>query len=320
MAEKSNINKKSDEEALNNFNIQMRSQPWFIQWMQERGLNPSGFGNRKLSGKEQDQLEQLVAQHYFGGRLPEGMTIDSGSSLNQKGGWAGMPTWAKTAIIAGAAVATAGTASALSGGSFLGIGGGAGAVPNAVPAVSGSLAPVLPATPAVAGGTAAATGTAAAAGGKSVFDRVSGWLRNPVVNAAGQMISAAGQASANNRGVNVDAQLAHDDLALRAARERRDAEKDAYAGAMLGQLATSYQPSNRPAGAEGRHAQGFISDGARVAGQTLYDQMLKRLQTQDYGTSITPFSELPTQPGRMERFATYAGPALSLFDPRTYGR
>jgi hypothetical protein len=125
------ITERTDEDKLNQFNIQMRSQPWFVEWHRQRGLSPSGYQNRKLKGHEQDELERLVAQHYFNGRVPDGMTIDSGGSLNQKGGWAGLPTWAKAVIIAGAAAATAGAAGVFGGGagaaSAAGGGGGAAA-------------------------------------------------------------------------------------------------------------------------------------------------------------------------------------------------
>lgn len=166
-----NIDDKTGEQALNRFNISMRSQPWFVQWHRQHGLNPSGNGNRKLSGTEQNELEGLVVQNMFQGRKPQGMTIDSGGSLNQYGGWKGMPTWAKIAIIAGATVATAGAAGAFSGGAGAasGVGGGAGAATGTGATVGSTLAlPSLVAVnsgaPIVAAGVGAGVGTGVGVG------------------------------------------------------------------------------------------------------------------------------------------------------------
>jgi hypothetical protein len=313
-----NINDNTGEKELNDFNISMRSQPWFVEWHRARGLNPGGNGNRKLSGREQNELEQMVIQHMFDGRKPEGMTIDSGGSLNQKGGWAGMPTWAKIAVIGAATVATAGAAGAFSGGAAAGsaAAGGGSAIPTIGSTALGT--GMATAAPSIAGSTAAIGGGAAAAA-PSLMGRIAGFAKNPLVQAGSRMLAGAADASAQNRGATIDAQLAHDQLNLQAQRERRDAETDAYRKSLFGQLAEGYQPSSRPAGAEGRHPQGFITDEARQAGSLMTDIAMNRMKTNDY-PSITPFSQLPTRPGTMERIANYAAPALSLFDPRLYGR
>ncbi len=320
MAETSDINKQADERKLNEFNIQMRQQPWFQEFMRARGLDPSGLGNRKLSGQEQDALEVLVAKHYFGGRIPEGMTIDSGSSLNQKGGWAGMPTWAKVAIGAGVTAATAGLVPGVPG--VAGLFGGGGGVANAVPGVAGSLTPAgttLGAT--VAGGAGA--GTTAAIGGAAastpgLFSQMVNGKYSPLIAAGGRMLAGASQAGAQNRGAEMEARFAHDAMRLAEQSDRRTAETDNYRKSLFGQLAEGYQPSARPGGAEGRHPQGFITDKAREAGSLMTQLAMARLKNPDPSV-ITPYSQLPTKPGTMETIANYAGPAMSLFDPRLFG-
>lgn len=157
------VTKKSGDEAINEFNIRMRSQPWFVDWHRQRGLDPSGNGNRKLSGREQDELEALVGQHLFpkfGGRVPDGMTVDSGGSLNTKHGWASLPTAAKIAIVAGIAVATAGVGLAVTGPTA-----GAQVAAGGTAAASGSAAPAAASVVGMGGATAAkGAGMAASAG------------------------------------------------------------------------------------------------------------------------------------------------------------
>lgn len=292
------------DNEINNFNGQMRQQPWYQEWFAQRGLDPNKV---KLNDAQREELKRLIEQR-AGFVFPKDMKIDPAGNLNEKGGWAGLPGWAKTAIIGGATVASMGMIPGVPG-----VGGifGGGGVPNAVPAVSGNLAPVLPATPgAVSGGGAAAGG---------LMSKIASFAKNPLVTAGGRMLAGAGQAAATNRGAEIEARLAHDQLNLAAQRERRDAETDAYRKSLFGQLAAGYQPSQRPDGAAGRNPNGFITDQARQAGQSMFDTAQDRMRRQDY-PSITPYSQLPTQPGRMERFASYAAPALSLFDPRTYER
>src|SRR5688572_19396209 len=99
-------NRQTSEADLNTFNIWMRSQPWFIEWHRQRGLNPSGNGNRKLSRDEQGQLERLMQQN--GVPLDGGMHIDSGGSANQKNRL--VRNAAITAAVVGGSILTAGAA------------------------------------------------------------------------------------------------------------------------------------------------------------------------------------------------------------------
>jgi len=266
----------------------------------------------RLNDQQREELKKLV-ETKSGYKLPGDMKIDPAGNLNEKGGWAGLPTAAKLAIIAGATVATAGAAGAFSGPTAASSAIGSGST------TLGSMAVPELTTAAIPG----LFGSGATAGTGGLMSTLAGAINNPafrsIASGAGRVIGQMGQASAQNRGAETEAQLAHDQLSLAAQRERRSAETDTYRKSLFGQLAAGYQPSQRPPGAEGRNSEGFITPEAREAGRLLYDQAMNRMRTQDY-PSITPFSQLPTRPRLMEQISNYAGPALSLFDPRLYGK
>ncbi len=297
---------------INSFNLKIRQQPWYQDWFKQRGLDPN---NVKLNDDQRRELKALVERH-SGFTLPGDMKIDPAGNLNEKGGWAGLPVGVKIAIIAGATLATAGAAGAFSGA----------AAPSAIAGSGGSTVAggALPTIGATAYGTGMATApsiaglTGAATGGGGLLATL-GSVARSAAPIAGRMLGSVAQSQANNRGVEMDARMQHDALQLAGNRDRRDAESDAYRKSLFGQLAEGYQPSSRPAGAEGRHPTGFITDEARQAGSLMTDIARKRMETGDY-PGITPFEQLPTRPGLMENIANYAAPALSLFDPRLYGR
>jgi hypothetical protein len=295
---------------INAFNLKIRQTPWYQEWFQQRGLDPNHV---KLNDQQRQELKSLVEQQ-AGFKFPGDMKIDPAGNLNEKGGWAGLPLGVKIAIIAGATVATAGAAGAFSGGAGAAsgaAGGGASTATGAGTVAAGTGAGVGTGTAATVAGTAASA--------PSVFSRVSNIISNPLVQAGGRMITGATQAAANNRGVEIDARLAHDRLALEDSQNARGLETDDYRKSLFGQLAAGYKPSARPAGAEGRNPEGFITPEAREAGSLMSDIARRRLEAQNYST-ITPWSQLPVKPGTMERIGNYAGPALSLFDPRVYQR
>lgn len=289
---------QTSEADLNKLNGAMRAMPWYQQFFKERGLDPNKV---KLSSQQREALSGLAAQNGY--QLGSRMKFDEAGNINQNGGFAGMPTWAKVAI---AAAPVAGA---------MMIPGAQGAVVGGIKAAGGALAHT--ASSVVPGATST---TSAAA--PSVMSRIAGMVKDPLalIGAGGRMISQAGQASANNRGAEIETRLAYDQLNLQKERERKDAESDAFRKSLYGQIASGYQPSQRPDGIPSRNpAGGFVTDQAREAGQMMTDTAMQRMRTQDY-PSITPYSQLPTKPGMMERIANYAGPAMSLFDPRLYDK
>lgn len=132
--------------TINDFNLKIRQTPWYQEWFAARGLNPNSV---QLNERQRDELKQLV-EAQAGFRFPKDMKIDPAGNLNEKGGWAGLPTGVKIAIIAGATIATAGAAGAFAG--------GAGAASGAA-----------------SGGATAATGAGAAtAGGMGTLGTIAG--------------------------------------------------------------------------------------------------------------------------------------------------
>lgn len=322
-------NRQTSEDQLNQFNIWMRSQPWFIEWHRQRGLNPSGNGNRKLSDGEQAQIESLMRAN--GVQLPNGMHVDSGGSLNQKNRLA-------RNIGIGAAV----TGAALTGLGAAGIGpmsglfastapiatstattAGLGAVPelgvSAIPSVLGTSGVAASSAPLTFGSIA--TGATKA---PSMFSRIGSALRNPqVIGAAGQMAGRASQAAAENRGAQTAAQmdydrmgLERDQIKLQAEESARKAQSDAINKAVYGQYLANWQPSVPE---DFKPYAGNIqapSEEARAAGRLLYDQaneLMKSGKYTDVNPQLTPFSEYPTRPGTMERVGNYVAPALTFY-------
>ena len=102
-------------------NPMLRASPQWRSAIQQMGLNPDM--PLRLTGDQQRSLGTQLG-------LPlSDFKIDAAGNINDFHGWKGLPTWAKTAIIAGAAVGTAGAGGMFSGapGAFgLGTGGGGG--------------------------------------------------------------------------------------------------------------------------------------------------------------------------------------------------
>lgn len=84
-------------------NLLMRQQPWYQDWFKAQGLNQDKV---KLNDSQRNSLTALAAQN--GLTLDKRMKLDEAGNVNQKGGFAGMPTWAKVALAAAPAAATAG--------------------------------------------------------------------------------------------------------------------------------------------------------------------------------------------------------------------
>ena len=146
----------TSEQQINEINAWMRGQPWYQQWFQLRGLDPNRV---KLTEAERTELSQVAAQN--GVQLGDRMKIDEAGNVNQKGGFAGMPTWAKVAIGAAPVAATLGFGAA-GVGPLSGVFGGA-----AAPGYAASVGAPAATEAAIFGGAGAtgAMGAAGAAGG-----------------------------------------------------------------------------------------------------------------------------------------------------------
>lgn len=340
--------------SINAFNLKIRTSPWYQEWFKQKGLNPNQV---KLSSQQREELKQVVEQH-TGFQFPGDMKIDPAGNLNEKGGWAGLPKAVKIGIIAAAAVGggaalgafggVGGSSSAAAGGGSSAAAGGSTAALGAVPELGiGSLSSVL-GTGSGLSGAGAGLGTAGAwtgAGGSammggasmgptiagkaspSLMSRIAGYAKNPLVQAGSRMLTGAGSAAAQNRGAEAALRMDHDamglqrdQLKLAAEKSGRDAQSDAMNKAVWGNYVANHK-SAVPEDVSPYARIREVSEGEREAGRLLAEQARQKMESGQYtdvNPSITPFEQYPSQPGVMERIANYAGPAMSLFDPRLY--
>jgi len=172
---------------INAFNLNIRQTPWYQEWFQQRGLNPNQV---KLNDRQRNELKALVEQQ-AGVQLPGDMKIDPAGNLNEKGGWAGLPTGVKIAIIGAAAVGTMGAAGVF--------GGAAGAASGAAGGTSA----------ATGAGAAGAAGTAAGTGG-SFLGALGGSkaaLLGLGLSTAGKLAGGAADQRSQDRGAQAEYDL-----------------------------------------------------------------------------------------------------------------
>jgi hypothetical protein len=320
---------KATKDAINQFNLEMRQQPWYQEWFQRQGLDPNKV---KLSKPQREELEKLALANGAPPDAFDDMMIDPAGNLNTEHGFASLPTWAKIAIGAGAvaggyfaapAIASAIAPNAAVPGTVASTSYGTGmaALPAAIPtsiaggsAVAGAVAPV-------------AVGTTAAAGGTlSTMDRVGQMMR-----AGSGAIGRATEAAAGNR-------VAGDDLNMRArgqdisaenafqgqqlsmaeleAKQQDQARRNLYRASVLKNPQTSVE---NPRGAP------TFSPELMEGMTNLEKQALDRLREEaQYSTgklrkprdfSLTPFT--PTRQGTMERVGNWLAPGLSIANMAT---
>lgn len=305
-----------DDTSINAFNLKIRLTDWYQDWFRSKGLNPNMV---KLNDQQREELKRLV-EAKSGFVFPKDMKIDPAGNLNEKGGWAGLPTGVKIAIIAGATVATAGAAGAFAGGGGIGAGGlGSGATAAGNFAAQGASPLLGGGSLAAGGGAAAATGGGAAAGGAGLFSKIAG-----AAQVGGRVLGSMSAASAANRGAETAVQLDRDrmqleadQLKLQAEKSARDGQSDTFNKSMWGNYVANYQPSVPAEVAPYAGNIRQISDAEREAGRTLASQAKATMDSGQYTSvnpQVTPYGDLKTQPGMFERIANVAGPALSFWD------
>lgn len=221
----------------NAINLKMRQTPWYQGYFRARGLNPNQV---KLSDRQRSELAALAAQN--GMPLSSGSHIDSAGNVNISHGFAGLPTWAKIAIVGGAAATGLGFAGVGPLGGILGFGGS-----TAAPAAAASTIPTLTTiggAPIVGvGATTAAAAPAAAIGGHTVGAALgltgAGVSMRDIVKAAipsaingvTGAVTARAQSRAADRGLQaeLDAQNHAAELQAQSAREQLDYLKETEA-------------------------------------------------------------------------------------------
>jgi hypothetical protein len=320
-----------NDTSINAFNAQIRAQPWYQNWFTQRGLDPNRV---KLDDRQREELKQLVeAQSGF--KFPGDMKIDPAGNLNEKGGWAGLPTGVKIALIAGATIATAGAAGAFSGAA--GAAGAAGGGTSAAATGLGAAVPTIGSTaigtglgvaPSLAGastvGGSIAGGAAAAGGGGSLLGTL-----GAAAQMGGRLTGAAGAQRSEDRGAQAEYDVARvptqNAQALQYANARTNADMN-----RTRQIGSADMLSNFKAPTDPR-AQKFLNNGQLSGGQMnpetismMRDRAMKALES---GSDVPQMQTIPDQPGggptrtdSLLRTLGMAGTALSAWDLYRGGR
>jgi len=314
--------------SINQFNLKIRTSPWYQEWFQAKGLDPNKV---QLTKDQRNELKAIVEQN-TGFKFPGDMKIDPAGNLNEKGGWAGLPTGVKVALIAAAAVGTAGAAGALGGGAAgVGAGGtgsGVAAAAGAPTAASTGMGLGALGTTAGVGSTLGTIGTVANAvkSGGSTMDKIGNILRGGA-GAVGAATEAAAQRQAQEddslyraQQSNMQGENAFQSQQLAQAREeaaqRDEARKNLYRASIMKNPQFSVENP--------RGAQTFSPE--MMEGLTnLEKQALSRTADTPQYTSAKmrapQFAPLDPQalsqtsrPGTMETIGNWLAPGLSLTD------
>ena len=180
---------------LNQWNEGWRQSPRYAEILQSVGVDPSR--PFKLSDQQRKQVQSAIEQAQ-GSAFPQGTEIDPAGNMNENEGFGKQAK--KWGPLVGAAAITA----------F--------GIPGVMPGMFGGIGT----------GTAASSATGAAAGGKvatgaGFFRKAAGFLKNPLmqagIGAVGSGMSNAANASAHNRGVQLEADIAKAGLEQQAERD-----------------------------------------------------------------------------------------------------
>lgn len=315
--------RKTSEQDLNQFNITLRSQPWYQDYFKSRGLNPNKV---KLSRRQQGELEQLMARN--GMPVHSGMHIDNAGNVNQKNR---LGKIAAVAAPVAASMLIPGVREAVlsHAGSLFGVGGGGGggtatgtvagagmSVPElgvgAIPSVLGpgitEAAPwLMPSSMAAAAPSAASKVAQTVA--PEVAKRGGHKLLVPILGASGALASTVGEQMGANKRHEQDLALAESELDPHRAEmmqandiSRLDTLQHRTPYALEGQTVTGgYNPSP-----EARDMYGQLKQ--RVAG----NEMLPSSVPQASAVPPAPMPPAPNAPG-----LSYDD---MLTDPRTMPR
>lgn len=303
--------RSTSERDLNQFNITLRSQPWFQQWHQQRGLSPSGNGNRHLSREEQSQLEQLMARN--GMPVPNGMHIDSGGSLNQKnrlGRNVAIGAAATGLALTGFGMAGMGPLSGAfgAGAGAAGAGAGAAGASGATAAGTGAILPTLASTayptlaaaaPTLAGATTLAGGTALAT--PSLLSTLGSTGVRQGINAAGRLASGASDQRAEDRG----AQAAYN---VNSAYPRMLSERMRTQQLIGADLSENFHRTTDP------RATKYQTDGPSGINPETLALIRSRAQAALQSGSDVPAMPQPGRADRLLNILDYAGQGMQAYD------
>lgn len=192
-------------------------------------------------------------------------------------------------------------------------GGGAAAAPVAGSSITGGMSLMPAALPAVVG---AGTSTAGAVAGGGALSTLAGLARKPnVLGGISKMITGGADASANNRGAALAANMDMDRLNIDRNAENRASTGDAWRRLQQAAYMEHRTPYAKPAGSTmdfSSMTHGASTPDELAGADAMKQEMLAQLKA---GTSLPPATNVSqyTQPGAMERLARYAGPAANIF-------
>lgn len=310
---------KMGEKEINLLNQEMRSQPWYQQWFQSKGLDQNRV---KLTEDQRDELTMLAAQH--GMELGDRMKFDAAGNINQKGGFAGMPTWAKVAIAAAAVAGTGGALGAAGVGPMAGMMGG---TSGAAPGLAASVAAPAATEAGILGGAGvlgtAGTVSSATGTGLSTMDRVGALMRGgskavgSATEAAAQRQLAADQMGLQANAQNIQGENAfqsqQNSMAQLEAQQQEQARKNLYRASVMKNPTVS--PENRSG------APTFSAE--MLEGMTNLEKqaLLRTAEESQYTTGkmrkpreYTPYSPTIGTPSTMQKVGNWLAPALSIAD------
>jgi hypothetical protein len=270
----------------------------------------------KANDQASKQITQILASK--GITLPDRSFVNPRSgALEGHRGWSGLSGLQKALAIAAAGAGGLGAAGAL--GAFgAGAAGGAGsasmgAVPSGLGGLSGAGAIAAPTMPGAAGGSmfGGLLGGLKNIGGSFLKNFISG----NALDAAGRGLGAIGQTQAHNRGVELDAMMAGDEMKLAAERERRASEGDLMKklqtaeylkGGGMGEQAPVLSVSGKPLGKFDFGVRPPTEAEVSMAGE-LESQLMERLKNP---TQLSDY-ESKMKPGGMETAMNWLSPILS---------
>jgi hypothetical protein len=325
-----------NDTSINEFNLKIRTSPWYQEWFRAKGLNPNKV---QLTKDQRNELKAVVEQN-TDFKFPGDMKIDPAGNLNEKGGWAGLPTGVKLALIAAAAVGTAGAAGAFGGAAGVGAGGtGSGLSAASTGAAFQGASPLLGAGTLAGGGSTLGTVASVAGGGStlgkiaktalgggeggSTMDRIGELMR-----AGAGAVGAAGEAAAQRRdsrnddlyrarqsdvGAESNFQNQQLDQAKMEAAQRDEARKALYRASVMKNPTFSSEYRGPGLQVSPEMMEG-LSNLEKQALQRTADAPMYNTSQMRKPRDFAPL-ELTTQaPSTMETISNWAGPGLKIGD------
>ena len=267
----------------------------------------------KANDAASKQISQILKAK--GIQLPDRTFVNPRTgALEGHRGWSGLSGLQKALAVGALGAGGLGAAGALGAFGGLGAAGGAGASGGIGSSIAGIGAPVTLGTGATTGGSMFGLGSIMGGLKNLGGSFLKQFLTGNALDAAGRGLGAIGQTQAHNRGVQLDAMMAGDEMKMANERERRAAETDLMKKMQVAEyLKGGGANFAEPMSVSGKPL-GKFDFGVRPATETemqmateLEGQLMNRLknpmQLNDYNSKM--------EPGKVESAMNWLGPLLS---------